>query len=264
MWIKPNIHGLAEELNRRIHGHDQGISLILSVLNKFVNEKYPFGPKPLVIYMIGPGGVGIRTVGRLIADHFYRKGCNSQFVHILDFEKLNNLSISDAISWIRSNVSTCPRSMFIFENGRQYRFQTKLKGDIQQHLSIDFTKSIFLIEAYVTLDEKAPFHKARMSVAHRDEVILGNVRNISTNVLVSDDSIGDLAIYFLPLEREHIKRCIEDDLRRKNHTVNHFIVNVVANEMKTNSAYNEPFYYQGCKPVSKTVDRMVIKYKFLL
>jgi len=59
---------------------------------------------------------------------------------------------------------------------------------------------------------------------------------------------------FLPMERKHVKMCIEDDLRYKNREVTEDIVNQVADVLPYYPAGEKLFAASGCKRVSQKVD----------
>jgi hypothetical protein len=61
-------------------------------------------------------------------------------------------------------------------------------------------------------------------------------------------------IPFLPMERQHVKRCIEDDLRNKKKEVTEKIVNRVADMLQYYPDDTKLFAKSGCKPVSQKVD----------
>jgi len=64
-------------------------------------------------------------------------------------------------------------------------------------------------------------------------------------------------IPFLPMERKHVKLCIEDDLRYKNHQVTEDIVNKVADVLPYYPPEAKLFARSGCKWVSQKVDLML-------
>ena len=59
---------------------------------------------------------------------------------------------------------------------------------------------------------------------------------------------------FLPMERTHVKLCIEDDLRYKNYEVTEEIVNKVADVLPYYPPGADLFAASGCKRVSQKVD----------
>jgi len=64
---------------------------------------------------------------------------------------------------------------------------------------------------------------------------------------------------FLPMERKHVKMCIEDDLRYKNHEVTEDILNKVADALPYYPPDAKLFAASGCKRVSQKVDLLLDK-----
>ena len=221
-WIKPNIYGLSRELNQRIIGQDLATKSILSGLEQFAHPKLSVKAKPLLLHMIGPKGLGKRTVAHLIADHLYRKGNKSQFVHVFDAEKYVNFQTTDqVISWIRGNVSTCGQSMFIFENRENgtakygscsildHVLEDLIKENSERPLSIDFTKSVFLYIWNIDFDGELVQRIKELSApgVNGDTLMKVIIDWINDEMkLLSHDSILDRVIPFLPFEINCMKQ----------------------------------------------------------
>ena len=223
-WIKPNIYGLSRELNQRIIGQDLATKSILSGLEQFAHPKLSVKAKPLLLHMIGPKRLGKRTVAHLIADHLYRKGNKSQFVHVFDAEKHVNFQTTDqVISWIRGNVSACGQSMFIFENRENgtakygsrsildHVLEDLFKENSERPPLIDFTKSVFVYVWNIDFDDELVQRIEELStpgVSH-DKLMRVVTDWINERVkLLSDDSILDRIIPFLPLEIHCMKQSV--------------------------------------------------------
>uniref|UniRef100_A0A1I8JH06 AAA domain-containing protein n=1 Tax=Macrostomum lignano TaxID=282301 RepID=A0A1I8JH06_9PLAT len=77
--------------------------------------------KALVISMHGPTGTGKNYVCQIMANHLYKEGTRSQFYHLypatLHFHQSSQLLnyMNRLHSWIRGNVTRCPRSVFVFD-----------------------------------------------------------------------------------------------------------------------------------------------------
>ena len=72
-----------------------------------------------------------------------------------------------------------------------------------------------------------------------------------------DRNLVTAFIPFLPMERTHVKLCIEDDLRYKNQRVSEDIVNRVADVLPFYPPGVNVFATSGCKRVSQKVDLML-------
>ena len=69
-----------------------------------------------------------------------------------------------------------------------------------------------------------------------------------------DRNLVTAFVPFLPMERKHVKLCIEDNLRSKNRTVTEDIVNKVADLLPYYPEDAKLFAKSGCKRVSQKVD----------
>ena len=222
LWIKPDIYGLSTSLNQKIIGQDLATTSILSGLGEFVHPRQSVKARPLLLHMIGPKGLGKRTVAHLIADHLYHEGYNSQFVHVLDAEKHVTFQTTDqVIRWIRGNVSSCGRSMFIFENRENgtekygsrsildHVLEDLIKENSQQSPSIDFTRSVFVYIWNIGFeDEIVQSIKERlMAGVSLDELMRVIMEWINNGMkLLSHESIFNLVIPFLPIECHSVKQ----------------------------------------------------------
>ena len=59
---------------------------------------------------------------------------------------------------------------------------------------------------------------------------------------------------FLPLERSHVKRCVDDELRRKHLDVTSETQNEIADQLAYFPADIKLFSKSGCKKISEKVD----------
>lgn len=64
----------------------------------------------------------------------------------------------------------------------------------------------------------------------------------------------DYFIPFLPLERSHIKRCAEAELKRKGYPVTQSNLNRVADELSYFPNDEKAFSKSGCKKIASKVD----------
>jgi hypothetical protein len=66
----------------------------------------------------------------------------------------------------------------------------------------------------------------------------------------------DFFVPFMPLEKSHIRQCIEVDLRKKEKPVSSDIIKKVADQLQYSSPDNV-FSTTGCKRVSTKVDYVI-------
>ena len=65
---------------------------------------------------------------------------------------------------------------------------------------------------------------------------------------------------FLPMELTHVKECIRDNLRFKNHTITEEIVNKVADELTYFPKDPKLYSTSGCKRVPEKVNLIMEDY----
>ena len=115
------------------------------------------GPqKALVFSFHGGTGTGKNYVAKFVAESMFSKGLKSQFAHFfsgpLHFPEsqspeIHQLHVQD---WIRTNVSKCQQSLFIFDEVDKMhpKILNAIKPFIDTHESIDnvdFRKSVFVL-----------------------------------------------------------------------------------------------------------------------
>ena len=80
-WIKPNITGLQSALRRRVFGQHLVTETVLKALVGHLNNKSP--NKALAISFNGWTGSGKNFVSKIIAEHIFKKGLESNYVHLI-------------------------------------------------------------------------------------------------------------------------------------------------------------------------------------
>uniref|UniRef100_A0A671GA03 Torsin-1A n=1 Tax=Rhinolophus ferrumequinum TaxID=59479 RepID=A0A671GA03_RHIFE len=110
---------LQKDLDSKLFGQHLAKKVILNAVSAFISNPKP--KKPLTLSLHGWTGTGKNFVSKIIAENIYEGGLNSNFVHLfvatLHFPHASNITLyKDQLQlWIRGNVSTCARSIFIFD-----------------------------------------------------------------------------------------------------------------------------------------------------
>ncbi|CAH3037635.1 unnamed protein product [Pocillopora meandrina] len=118
-WIKPNITGLQSALRRRVFGQHLITETVLKALVGHLNNKSP--DKALALSFNGWTGSGKNFVSKIIAEHIFKKGLESDYVHqIIATHEFPHQSEVDFYkrqlrNRVIGSVSKCPRSLFIFD-----------------------------------------------------------------------------------------------------------------------------------------------------
>ena len=278
-WTSPNITGLQLSLQKRVFGQHLVTETVSKAIMGHLNNKSP--GKALAFSFNGWTGSGKNFVSKIIAEHLFRKGMDSKYVHQIiathDFPHQSELKdykkkLRDLI--VRS-VKGCPRSLFIFDEMDKMPFGLidVLKPYLDHHHEVerlDFRKSIFiflsntgagLINQEVLTHWNEGKKREEIRLKPLDEALNVNEFNAKTGFWHSsliEKHLIDYFIPFLPLERSHIKMCAKADLELKGYSVTEEILNRVADEMLYSPEDLKVFSKSGCKKVSSKVDYIML------
>ncbi|XP_022789132.1 torsin-1A-like [Stylophora pistillata] len=271
-----DIAGLQTALRWRVFGQHLVSETVLKALVGHLNDEAP--NKALAISFNGWTGSGKNFVSKIIAEHIFKKGMKSNYVHLIiathHYPHQSDVEIykRQLRDLVERSVSKCPRSMFIFDemDKMPLGLVDVLKPYLDYHPpgagKIDFRQSIFiflsntggdLINAAVIKHWKDGKKREDIKIKEMDEVIkqgeFDDKGGFWHSSLIEKHLI-DYFIPFLPLERSHIKLCAEAELRRKGHPVSELIFNKVADELSYFPKDLEVFSQSGCKKISSKVD----------
>ena len=113
------ITGLQSALRRRVFGQHLVTETVLKAIVGHLNNKSP--NKALALSFNGWTGSGKNFVSKIIAEHIFREGMESKFVHQIivthDFPHQSGVDRYKRYlrSLVSSSVSQCSRSLFIFD-----------------------------------------------------------------------------------------------------------------------------------------------------
>lgn len=280
-WVHFNATGLRYDLERQLHGQHLVKNSVIKSLKGHFNNPHP--DKALVLSFHGWTGSGKNFVSRIIANNIFENGMKSGFVHLFiathHFPHADETEVyKDQLrDWIASNVSACARSVFIFDE--MDKMPTGLIDAIKPFIDhyedingINYRKTIFIFLsntggvsiAKKTLDNWRQAKK-REDLELKDfepNVTLGafNEAGGLWHSSLIEKNLISLFVPFLPLEREHVKLCIRDDLLSKNQSVTDELINSVADTLQYEPQDNPIFSKSGCKRVSQKVDFMIEDY----
>ena len=112
--LAANITGLQSALPRRVFGQHLVTETVLKAIVGHLNNKSP--SKALALSFNGWTGSGKNFVSKIIAEHIFREGMDSKFVHLIiathDFPHRSELERykRNLRSLVSSSVSKCSRS----------------------------------------------------------------------------------------------------------------------------------------------------------
>ena len=277
-WMHPNITGLEGAFRRQLHGQHLVKDTVIKAIRSHVNSPNP--NKALVLSFHGWTGGGKNFVSKIIAEHLYSNGMESKFVHLfvstLHFPHASKVDLykDQLTQWIRGNVSNCERSMFIFDEMDKMPsgLIDTIKPFIDYYPSINwvnYRKSIFIFLSNTAGNDitlKTLNHwesgkpREQITLKEMEQVIDISAFNENGGLWHSsliEKNLISAFVPFLPLERQHVKLCVEDDLLAKGFTPQNDIVSKVADELLYFPSETKLFSKSGCKRVSQKVDLIV-------
>ena len=232
--------------------------------------------KPLVLSFHGWPGTGKTWVSNLIAQSLFSEGINSKFVQYIpvplwfrDNLRRNEL-IQELHQTIKSSLIQCEQTLFIFED--VHAMNPLVLDSILPYIydpsskdGVEYRKAIYIlicnsaatrINEYLT--EKFIFGRDRRSIK-REEM----QKVISDNIFIEEGAfknsefvsrgVIDAYIPFLPLEKNHVKKCIERAIQARGYKTKLSMVLRVLNEIVWISNGIEMFAFSGCKRIEQII-----------
>ncbi|XP_033119220.1 torsin-1A-like [Anneissia japonica] len=236
-YITPNITKLKEEFNKKVYGQP----LVYEVLPKAINAHFENVPnKALVLSFHGRTGGGKNFVSQIIAESLFQKGMDSKFVHLfipeLHFPHKHQITrYKDQLqNWIRGNMSTCPTQLFIFDEMQSLLPELldviKPFIDYYNHKinGVDYRRAIFIFLSSTSGNNiTSVAFKAFKNGRKREDVTLREFENgirlssykhqgsgLWHSKLIEHHLISHF-VPFLPLERQHVRKCIQEEMRKR-------------------------------------------------
>jgi len=274
-WIQPNVTSLEEKLAANVFGQHLVTSLVTRSVRAHLRKSNP--GKALVMSFHGWTGAGKNFVTKWIAESLFKEGMSSKFVHLFistlhfphqDQADLYRLKVQD---WIRGNVTKCETSLFIFDeiDKMPEGMIDGIKPFIDHHHSVEgvnFRKAIFVFLSNTggreITKETLRFWtegKSRedLSYQHLEPLVnqgafneLGGLHRSA----VIDSSLIDVYVPFLPLERRHIRQCVEKEGIERNITIGEIEVEKIVNSLSYWPADSQLYSTTGCKRISSKFD----------
>jgi len=274
-WLRPNVTRLEESLAENVFGQHLVTSLVTRSLRAHLRKVEP--KKALVMSFHGWTGAGKNFVAKFVVESLFKEGMNSKYVHLfistlhfphMEMADIYKLRIQD---WIRGNVTKCETSVFIFDeiDKMPEGMIDGIKPFIDHHQSVEglnFRKSIFIFLSNTggrdITKETARFWsegKQREDITYRDLEMLVNKGAFNElgglhRSAVIDSSLIDVYVPFLPLERSHVRMCVEKEVRNRNITMKEEKISEVVDSLTFWPQETQVYSTTGCKRVANKMD----------
>jgi len=274
-WLRPNVTRLEESLAENVFGQHLVTSLVTRSLRAHLRKVEP--KKALVMSFHGWTGAGKNFVAKFVVESLFKEGMNSKYVHLfistlhfphMEMADIYKLRVQD---WIRGNVTKCETSVFIFDeiDKMPEGMIDGIKPFIDHHQSVEglnFRKSIFIFLSNTggrdITKETARFWsegKQREDITYRDLEMLVNKGAFNElgglhRSAVIDSSLIDVYVPFLPLERSHVRMCVEKEVRNRNITMKEEKISEVVDSLTFWPQETQVYSTTGCKRVANKMD----------
>ena len=280
-YVNPNMSKFHSELALNFYGQHIAKKTVFNAVRAHIKNRHP--QKPLVMSFHGWTGGGKNYLARMLVRSIYTKGEKSNFVHVFNSEvhfkhaHLVPMYKDQLQTWIQGNVSRCGHSVFVFDeiDHMPEGLVDALKPFLEaQPLfdGVDYRRSIFL---FLSNTGAAPIveyclkvwnegrSRESISLAEMQELLIKSAYNQKSGLRLSgiiDRNLIDHFVPFLPLEREHVKKCIQDEINRnifENTDIyyedDESLVNDILNELLWFPKELKLYSKSGCKKIAQKV-----------
>eukprot|EP00076_Gallus_gallus_P046300 XP_025011838.1 torsin family 1, member B-like isoform X1 [Gallus gallus] len=264
------------DLERKVFGQHLAVQIVLRALSMNLQSKRP--KKPLVMSFHGWTGTGKSFVSSIIAENLYRLNAwRRSFVHhfstVLHFSHGSHVHLykEQLQSWIRGNVSACPRSLFIFSEMDQMPHGLidsilpflGYRGEID---GVHYGKAIFIflnnaggdkitevaLDYWRRLKRREDIPAEELQDLLSEEIFRNPNSGFFQSQLIQKNLI-DYFVPFLPLEYKHVKQCVREELRAQGHPEEEDLITEIASAMADYPSEERLYSSKGCKTVASRV-----------
>ncbi|CAF1209395.1 unnamed protein product [Adineta steineri] len=287
-WIPQNMTKLDIRMKDELMGQPLAHNLIHTSIKAHINAKNP--PRALVFLLHGSTGTGKNFISKLIVESLYKKGYKSGYVRLYvasrDFMHDDEHSIQEykgrIMKDIEEGTSTCEHATFIFDEVDKPHVQSLLLETIlfythsytpRYPIPIDFRKTIFIFLSNTGATEiNRIVHKYHSGSIKRQDFKITEFQNAFANTarsepgglwhgLLSNRNLETFFVPFLPLERSHVRTCVQRQLAivRKHEEYQYKlsdndIVAKVLDLIEFSPPDAQLYSVSGCKKVAQKLD----------
>ncbi|XP_074039113.1 torsin-1A-like [Leptinotarsa decemlineata] len=283
-YITGNIKKLSSLMEEHLYGQHLANDIIVAAIRSHWTKRFK-PKKALALSFHGWVGSGKNYVAGMIAESLFKLGRNSRYVHYFPARVLFTLNSKvdeyreNLYQWLRSNITLCPRQLFIFDEVEMMPEQilNAIKPMLDYKSSIDgadYTEAIFLFISNTGSDLILRRYEELIGVENkkREEIDLRDFKNLILEGVFSEkggfhhsDTISnnliDHYIPFLPMEKKHVLECIKDEFLMRNIAFpleSH--MEYILENVRWDLGENKQFSKTGCKLISFQVALIIEKY----
>ncbi|XP_053549675.1 torsin-1A [Bombina bombina] len=268
--ITNNITGLQEELGSRMHGQHLAAKLIVTSLERFLQDEK--SQKSLVMSFHGWTGTGKNLAVRIIAENLYKDGQRNQCIRVfipqLHFPHVSHLEAYkiQLQKHLEEVAARCPQPLFVFDEADKLHLPlftsllTFMNKDGAQH-----SRNIFI---FLSSDGGSIINEVTLNFwragRQREEITLNdldrplkvalkeNQGDKLVSHLLTEGVINEL-VPFLPLERAHVKLCAQDFFVTRGLPYKETILEDVIKDLQFVPKNERVFSATGCKVIAQRV-----------
>uniref|UniRef100_H2Y5F7 Torsin-1A C-terminal domain-containing protein n=1 Tax=Ciona savignyi TaxID=51511 RepID=H2Y5F7_CIOSA len=274
--IKPNFTGLEYDLKNKLYGQDLVFTTVLRSVKSHIENPNP--SKALVMSFHGWTGSGKNYVTQMIVNNLYVKKLRSSFVHVfnaeVDFKHQSQLQhYKDQLQiWLHGNVTKCGKSIFIFDEmdhmpeGLVDAVKPYLGNNPSIH-GVDYRKCIFIFLSNTGGKEinkkcletwRSGYSRSTIKLSDMQELLERVAFNDKSGFRLSgivEKNLIDHFVPFFPLEREHVEKCIKDEIKKLNlkRQILSSEVNEIMDELQWIPTDLRLYSKSGCKRIAQKV-----------
>ncbi|KAI6658545.1 Torsin-1A-like [Oopsacas minuta] len=273
-WTTGNITNLTQSLNERVYGQHLVQNSVPNLIRGHLTNESP--RKPLVISFHGWTGTGKTWVSKLIAENLFKKGLNSKYVVFIpvplwfrDPSKTREQS-EKLHHTIESTLARCKHSLFIFDDIKSMNPQ--LLDELLPYLNypppmdgIDYTRAIYILLSNAGATKINDFTVDQFRDGRdRSSIRMNEMHNIISDAIHREDGafkdtelvsrqVIDASIPFLPLEKAHVRKCIERAIIDRGSIPIDSLVEKVLKDIRFVPEDLERFSESGCKRLDEII-----------
>ena len=269
--ISLNLTKLHQDLSGRVYGQHIAVNIVYHAISDFASESTENRHTPLVLSFHGWTGSGKNHISTLLAESIPTQSVHRYLIpwHFPHREQSDKYE-ENIPAWIQGNLTKCAINLIIFDE--MDKANSGVLAGLRETLiklreaKLNNTKVIFLL-----LSNSGGYSINRHLLDSLELGIKRSALNASQlirdtiNKLLHDpqaewfQTLYDMKVIrhfvpFLPLEKSHVKRCIETDLKEKGHAVKSEMVDHIADQFQYFPDWLPVFSKTGCKQVTSKVD----------